>query len=200
LIEFPLVVLDGRRCDVVLYRNLNGRLTFSQFNPEVKCSKRSPEEVRILSRLQCDLAAGQSVAVPELLDALRSRSVDPIAKAIDAYMAHCRNQPAELQQRAEELVRLFPGLPDGHVIQGLIHETDDPKGLKTPAAAAAAYAEALNTGLPILRPFSEALWNAVRRDPTIGLPSTGLAQRSLAELKTRVDSRVSDQLWSAWSP
>ncbi len=194
-IEFPLLVLDGRRCDVVLYRNAQGRLTFSQFNPAVTGPKRTAEDVRNLSRLQCDLTAGQSVATPELLDALRGRLADPIVQLIDACMSLRQHKQDELRSQADELIRLFPSLPDGYVIRGLIHETDDPEGRTTPAAAAAAYATALNAGLPLLLPFFEALWDAVRRDPAVGETSTYQPQLNL-----HAPRRVPYQLWSAWRP
>ena len=201
-LHFGLMKFPNRRLDVVFYRNAAGRLTLSQFAPVSAESIDVPFRVAesrtfaLLSRLQCDLAAGDARTTPHVLSAL-STDRDPITVAIRAYMTLVRSSATDLKQTAEILQKIAPEMPDVLVLKGMIAETspEAKRGAgKLPPAAAEAYRRALNQGLPVLMPFLEILWDAIQRDRAMALET-----RYGSILQQIMPKRLRFQLWSAWT-
>jgi hypothetical protein len=81
-----LYLLPGRECELVIYRNPEGWLHVTQFGPGAG-NPASPRTVRDLSRVQCDLIAGEFRAAPAILQSLGDRVYDdPTSAALDAYL------------------------------------------------------------------------------------------------------------------
>jgi hypothetical protein len=195
-VEFPVMKLDNRRSDVVVYGNAEGRLTVSQFAPLIRRDRRdrrSVETLALQSRLQCDLSLGHAQSATRLLSALQDES-DPITTSIQAYISLGRQIPRGAANLALTRSDDFRELPDLYVYKGVIAEAGHP-GKSVPKAAAAEYAAALDRGLPLLLPFLEVLWDAIRRDTSIAAGSR------YTEILRRIAPKcLRYQLWSAWPP
>jgi hypothetical protein len=190
--NYALELLPGRLAELVLYRGPDGGLQLSQFAPASEGGdwRRASQSVRFLSRVQCDLVAGQARAVPALLDQLaKINAVDPFAWTIDGYLNALRGDEGGTVLAAQRLTQEFKRLPDGHVILGRAFEQQHQD-----EAARREYALALDLGLPTLAPVLDYLWNGVR------VCRVDLAKTRYGGLLQRVfERRLPLQLWTTWT-
>jgi hypothetical protein len=189
-------VFTGRLTELVLHRDLEGVLHLNYYAPQTGDPRgRSPEVLEPLAGAQRDVESSAGASARDRIEQLANPVIDdPIGAVLSAYFLTLDGRPEDLAPAAADLVKRFPDLPDGYVLEGLAAEVAE-----NPRAAVGSYRRALDRGLPVLLPFLEYLWEGARTrraDPSLVLDLGSTRYGNL--LRTAQKSRVPYQLWTAW--
>jgi Caspase domain len=153
--------------------------------PDTTSSGDVLRRVELLERVMIDglLDAGHEIA-----DGLLARQVaNPLAGCLAGYFYLRAGRAGELEATVKNLTTRFPGLSDVHIIQGEVEASSG-----RPAEAKAAFAKAIEVGVPI---FGEGLTRLLE-----GLRTYEI-EHPLAELVRHIFERhMSGSMWSAWVP
>lgn len=200
--DFAVTVLDGRVTELILHREVSGRVRVAQFMPSLDPQEQlDPDAIRrldLLQRFVLDGRLGEATTVA--LDLLAHGPADPVAGCLGGYLLMRDPRPDATADVAPVMRARFPGLSDSHVLLGHYFTAmfDQDGGRGSAAAthwrdeAVASFRRALDLGLPILAPFLDRLRDGVRRF-RIDHRRAGLVARVAGD-------RIPDSLWTAWVP
>jgi hypothetical protein len=153
--------------------------------PDTTSSGDVLRRVELLERVMLD---GRLDAGHEVAQGLLARQLaNPLAGCLAAYFYLRAGRATELEATVKNLATRFPGLSDVHVITG---EFEAAAG--QPAEAKAAFATAIEVGVPI---FGEGLTRLLE-----GLRTYGIEHPRAELVRLIFERHMSGSMWSAWVP
>lgn len=185
---FSVVVLPHRLTMLVFNRDREGRTRVFQYLPELGSPKNSDQTLlRRLGLMQRFSLTGRFYNAYQLVEeSLQDRLVDPVECVIGGYLAARLGKSEGLFSASSAIVKSYPELSDGYVLEGEYQAATGNDEL-----AAAAYRSALDHGLPI---FANGLVRLYE-----GLQNYGITHPRAKLLREVCNNRVRGLLWSAWT-
>jgi hypothetical protein len=165
------------------------RTRLYQYHPGIGPGTRSTvSELRRVEYLQRMLVSGRvDVAEPLARQVASAASADPFAGLVAGYVLLRLGRHKELETLASSILVAASALSDAYVLRG---EYEASTG--RPQAAAQAFADAINTGIPA---FGEGLTRLVE-----GLRASGLTHPRGALVRHVFQRHVRGSMWSAFTP
>jgi hypothetical protein len=187
-IAFALATLP-RRVTMLTIELREGQMQIFQYvpsaTPDASSDPAALRRVELLERIMLD---GRLDSGSDLAQEVFDRKIDdPLAGALACYLFLRIGRVAELGEAVERLTSAYGELSDLHVIQG---EYEAASG--RPDAAKAAFARAIEVGVPI---FGEGLTRLLEGMRTYEL------EHPLARLVSHIfEHHMSGSMWSVWLP
>jgi Caspase domain len=191
--EAPLVLalalLPRRLGMLVVQRDPTGLFSIFQYMPAIAADPSSdPGQLRRLELMQRCFAGGRlDLGHDNAIELLRGKWADPIAGCLGGYLMLSLGEAAGLGAAARNMVRTYPELSDGHLLEAEYHAARGDKRAVERSAT-----RALDAGLPI---FADGVSRLLDYAGSLSLsnPNGRLAAAVL-------DHRVKGAIWSLWTP
>lgn len=185
-----LPVLEGRLATVIAQFE-DGRPRVYQFHPRTQANASStPERLRRIEHLQRLLLGGRIDGARGLADELRAAAAeDPFAAVLAGYALLRIGVFDDLGTLADAVVAVAPGLSDAYILRGEYVAQGPAPDL---AARDQAFAQAVNTGIPV---FGEGLTRLVE-----GLRVSGLNHPRGALVRHIFQQHARGLMWAAFTP
>jgi hypothetical protein len=174
---------------LVVQRDRAGLFSIFQYMPSIAADPSSdPAQLRRLELMQRCFAGGRlDLGRDTAVELLHGKWADPIAGCLGGYLMLKLGEAAGLGTAARNMVRAYPELSDGHLLEAEYHAArGDHRAVERSAT------RALDAGLPI---FADGVSGLLDYAGSLVLsnPNGRLAAAVL-------DHRVKGALWSLWTP